>query len=109
MLFQQLPFYSTLNNLKDLPCLGREIVGKFTTVVSVVHKEQFNIFFVTDEQLLESVGQEMSGLSVVLITNGWHGLVASVSTTNSAINTMGFSPRCLHKSVRNERDLRRLS
>ena len=94
---------------KDLPLLGGDVVGKFTTVVSVVHKEQFNIFFVTDEQLLEPVWQKMSGLSVVLITNLWHELISSESTTDSAINTMGCSPRCLHNRMRNGQDLRRLS
>ena len=71
-------------------------MGDFSAIGSVVHKEEFNIFFVTDEQLFEPVGKKMSSLFVGSLTNTWHHLVTSVLTSDSAINTVGFSPRFLN-------------
>ena len=78
-----------------LPLLGRDCVGDFSAVGSVVHEEEFNIFWVSNEQLFEPIWQEVSGLSVGSLTDTWHHLVASVLTSDSAINTVGFSPRGL--------------
>ena len=81
--------------MRCLPILARNCVGDFSAVGSVVHKEEFNIFWVSDEQLFETIWQKESGLSVGRLADTWHHLVASVLTSDSAINTVGFSPRGL--------------
>ena len=53
-----------LRNRIDLPLLSRNVVGDLSSVGSVVHEEQLDVFFITNEELLESVGQQVAGLSV---------------------------------------------
>ena len=47
-----------------LPVLGGDTLCDFSAIGSVVHKEEFNIFFATDEQLSEPVGEDVSSLFV---------------------------------------------
>ena len=47
-----------------LPLLSRDVGGDLSSVGSVVHEEEFDVFFITNEELLESVGESESGLSV---------------------------------------------
>ena len=84
-------------------------MGKLSAVSSVVHKEELDVLFVTDEHLLESVGEEEAGSLVRGLADAGHHLVASVLSSDSAINTVGLSPRSLDKSLTRERFLLRLS
>ena len=54
----------TLRDNRDLPLLSRDVVGDLSSVGSVVHEEQLDVFFITNEELLESVGKNEAGLSV---------------------------------------------
>ena len=81
---------ATTNNI--LPGLGGDSVGDLTAVNSVVHQQQFDVLLVLDEQLSESIRQDVSGLLIRAITNGGEGLVASELTTDSRIDTVGSSP-----------------
>ncbi len=64
-------FFSSLDNvlsIRDcktlcLPLLCRDVVGDLSSVGSVVHEKELDVFFITNEELLESVGQEEAGLS----------------------------------------------
>ena len=80
-----------------VPFFTWEVVCKFSAIGSIVHKEQFNFFLVTNKQLFESIGEDVPCLSGILHSNLWHGLVSSELSSNSAINTMGFSPWFLKK------------
>ena len=75
-----------------LSLLGRHVVGDFSGEGPVVHKEQFNIFFIANEELLEAASEEVAGGVVLLLANGGHGDVASESASDSGIDTMGLSP-----------------
>ena len=44
-------------------------MGDFTAVDSVVHEEDLDISFIGDEHLLESVREDVSGLSILLVAN----------------------------------------
>ena len=62
-------FLLNTQELNGLPLLGRDAVGDLSAVSSVVHKKELNIFLVTDKELFESVGEEVSGLSVGALTD----------------------------------------
>ena len=78
-----------------LPGAGGQGVGKLTGVGPVVHQEELEILLIADEQFSESILQHVSGLFSRSITDTWEGLVASESSTDSAINTVRESPRFL--------------
>lgn len=79
-------------------------------VHSVVHQQQFDVLLVAEEELSESICQRVTGLSSRAIANGGEGLVASELTTDSAINTVGGSPRFLNvrTQLRDDQYLHRL-
>ena len=81
--------------LSWLPGAGRHGVGDLTGVDSVVHQEQLEVLLVTDKQLFESIRQHVTSLLSRTIADGGEGLVASESSTDSAINTVGESPGSL--------------
>jgi len=74
-----------------LPLLGTDTLGNFTAVSSVVHKQNFEVLLVADEELLESVGKQVAGSLVLLATDLWHFLSTLHSSTSEAINTTHFS------------------
>ena len=76
--------------------LGRDPLGNLSAVSSVVHEEQFNFRFVSDEELLESRWEHVSGLLVLLATDLWVLDLASEATSLAAINTTLLSPRRLN-------------
>ena len=78
-----------------LPGAGGQGVGKLAGVCPVVHEEKLEILFIADEQFSESILQHVSGLFSRSIADAWEGLVTSESSTDSAINTVGESPRSL--------------
>ena len=63
-------FSCSLDNLNTLS--SGDVVGNFSLISSVVHKEELNIIHVSDEESLESTLSEVSGLFVVSLTDVWH-------------------------------------
>lgn len=82
-------------NIRLLPGLGGHSGCDLTGVHSVVHEEELEVSSVSEEELLEAVCQSVACLFSRAIANGGEGLVASVLTTDSAINTVRSSPRFL--------------
>lgn len=82
-------------NIRRLPGLGGHSRGDLTSVHSVVHQQKFEVSGVSEEELLETICQSVACLFSRAIANGGEGLVASELTTDSAINTVGSSPRSL--------------
>lgn len=80
----------TLNNLKTLS--SRDIVGNFSGKDTVVHQEHINVTDIGHNKLLETIGEEMTGLGVGSVTNLGHGDLALETTTDTVINTLGLSP-----------------
>ena len=69
-----------------------DVLGDSSAISSVVHKKHFNILFVTDKEVLETVWKLMSGLVILLVSNEhlfW--LSASHSSSCGAINTSNSS------------------
>jgi hypothetical protein len=71
--------------------VSRDSLGDLTTVGSVVHEEELEVALVSNEHLLEAVGEEESGLLVLLVTDGRHLLSTLESSTSGAINTADHS------------------
>lgn len=82
---------------KHLPLGGGNVLGDLTSVGSVVHEEQFNVFHVSDQELSEPVGEEMSGRLVLLASDLGHAHGTSEASSDSAINTSGLSPGRLYE------------
>ena len=78
--------------LRDLPGLGGDSLGDFAGVDAVVHQEQFNVFFVSDEELLEARLEHVSGLLVLLVTNLGLSNLASEASSHTGVNTSLLSP-----------------
>lgn len=71
--------------------VSRDSLGDLTTVGSVVHEKELEIGLVSNEHLLEAIGEEVSGALVLLVTNGRHSLLTLESSTSGAINTADHS------------------
>lgn len=83
-------FGSSLNDGGSLS--GRQVVSEFSAIGSVIHQQQFEVSFVSDDEGLEAtLSHESSGL-ISSVTNSDHGLVASESSSDSIIDTSGSSP-----------------
>jgi len=82
-------------NIGHLPGLGGHGRCDLAGVHSVVHEQEFEVSSVSEEKLLEAICQSVACLFSRAIANGGEGLVASVLTTDSAINTVRSSPRFL--------------
>lgn len=80
---------------RHLPGLRGHGVGDLTGVGAVVHQQKLEVLLIAEEQFSESICQHVTGLFSRAIANGREGLVASELTTDSAINTVGSSPRSL--------------
>lgn len=74
-----------------LPLLSTNVLSNFTAVGSVVHEEDLKIFFVGDEELLESVREQVAGSVVLLASDLWHFLSTLHSSSGEAINTSDLS------------------
>ena len=68
-------------------------LGDFTAVDSVVHEEELSIFLAGDEHLLEAGSKLMSSGLILLVTNSWHLLLSSKSSSGEAIDTSDSSVR----------------
>ena len=82
------------NTLFYLPFAGSNVLSNFTAENSVVHEEDLHIGLVGDKEFLESVRKDVSGLSILFVTNEhllW--LSTSESSSGRAINTSNGSVR----------------
>jgi hypothetical protein len=79
--------------------LGTQIVGEFTSVDSIVHEEEFEFLDVSDQELLEAVGQEELGLPGLAVAALDQGLVAAVLSADAVIDTSGTAPAGAELSV----------
>ena len=66
-------------------------MGDLSTVSSVVHEEEFDVLFAGDKHLLETSGEGVSGLLVLLVSDLGHLFVSSESSSGEAINTSDHS------------------
>ena len=72
-------FLGTSNN--DFSGFGGEALGDLTGVDAVVHQEEFDVLFVSDEELLEARLELVSGLLVLLGTDlGLSNLASEASS-----------------------------
>ena len=70
-----------------------DVLGDLSTVGSIVHKKEFDVLFAGDEHLLESSGEGVSGLLILLVSDLGHLLVSSESPSGEAIDTSDHSVR----------------
>ena len=70
-------------------------MSDFGSVGAVVHEEQFNVLFVSDQELLESTGKCVSGLVVLLAADLWSSDSTSETTSHGRVHTSLCSPRFL--------------
>ena len=82
------------DTLLYLPLVDGDTLGDSSAISSVVHEKHFNILFVTNEEILETVWKQMSGLVILLVSNE-HLFWLSTSKSSScwAINTSNSSVR----------------
>jgi hypothetical protein len=64
-----------------------DVVGDFCREGSVVHQQDVEVFDVVNEELLQTIGQMESSFLIVTVTDLWHGLVASKSSSHSVVDT----------------------
>ena len=81
---------------RHLPGLGREALGDLASVHAVVHQEQFDVFFVSDEELLEARPELISGLLVLLAADLGLSDLAPEASPHTGVNTSLLSPRSLN-------------
>lgn len=83
-------FYDSLT----LP--GANIVGYLSTVLAVVHHQQFELLDVGDNVFVKPRGQGVTCLLGSSVTNVWHGAAGSSEfPSNTGINTLWPSPALL--------------
>ena len=76
-----------------LPLADTNSLGDLSAVSFVVHQKKLEIFFVANQEFLESVWKQVSSLVVLLATNLWHFLRTLHSSSGEAINTTHLSVR----------------
>ena len=76
---------------ENLPLLSTNSLRDLTAIGSVVHKEDFEVLLVANEELLESVWKQVASLVVLLTADLWHFLSTLHSSTSEAIDTAHFS------------------
>lgn len=91
-------FCSTFNN--SLTLHGGHIVCNFSTVCPVVHHQQLQIFDIRNDNLLESIWQNVSSLLVSSVSNVGHDDSASFKlSTDTRINTLRATPALRHSDL----------
>ena len=80
------------NTLIYLPFAGSNVLGDFTAENSVVHEEDLEVSFASDEHLSESAREEMASDVVLLASDNGHADGTLELSTGSTINTSRFSP-----------------
>ena len=88
--------------LSYLPFASRDVLGNLGTVGPVVHEQQFHVCFVSDEELSEAVGEQVTRSFGLLGTNDGHADSASEATSDRAINTSRLPPRFLQMENRSK-------
>ena len=81
--------------IENLPGLGGDALGNLTGIGAVVHEEEFHVFFVSDEELLEARLELVSGLLVLLGTDLGLSNLASEASADAGVNTSLLSPGSL--------------
>jgi len=66
---------------------GADLVGNFGAESSVVHQQNVEVSDVVDDEFLQAVGEMESGFLIVTVTDLWHWLVASESSSHSVVDT----------------------
>jgi len=84
-----------------LPVASRDVLSDLSGVGAVVHQEEFHVFFVSDEELLEARSEHVSGLLVLLAADLGLSDLASEASSHTGVNTSLLSPR----SLKCERDV----
>ena len=84
-----------------LPVASRDVLSDLSGVDAVVHQEEFHVFFVSDEELLEARFELISGLLVLLAADLGLSDLASEASSHTGVNTSLLSPR----SLKCERDV----
>ena len=88
----ELDFGKKCDTLNYLPFVCGNVLSNFTAENSVVHQENFNISFIGNKDLLETVWKEMSGLMILFVTDEHlFSLSTSKSSSGRAINTSNSS------------------
>merc|ERR1719253_1967505 len=82
--------FRPLNNLP--PHTRRNRMCHSSSISSVVHHEHFQITGVRNNNTLESIGEDITGLLVGAVSDGGHGESTLETTTDTSINTFGFTP-----------------
>lgn len=62
------------------------------SVGAVVHHQELKVLDVVDKERLVARGHHVAGLPVGAIANLGHSLGATEATTDTVVNTLGFSP-----------------
>jgi len=88
---------SMLRDRLNLPLGGGNVLGDLTSVGSVVHKQQFKVFLVSEQKLLEATGEHVSGGLVLLGADLGHAKGTSESSSHGTINTSRLSPGFLNE------------
>ena len=65
-------------------------MSDFGTESSIVHQKNVKIAGVSDKELFKAVGEMESGFFIVSVTDFWHGLVASESSSHSVVDTWSY-------------------
>lgn len=82
-----------LGTLNDLLALLRgHTVRNFAGIGAVLHQQHFQLLNVVHEELLEAVGQHMTGTRIRTVTDVGHQILTLEATTHSVINTFRLAP-----------------
>ena len=87
-------FLCALDDVFSLECW--DVLGDFACISSVVHEQQFNVFFVSDQKLSKSTGKHVAGSFGLLLTDLWHCAPTTVATALGVVDTSGSSPWVLN-------------
>ncbi len=67
-------------------------MSDLSSVLAVLHEKNLKLLHVWDNELLEAIGEDVSGFLVASIANLWHWEGTLEATTNARVNTSGSSP-----------------
>ena len=71
---------------------GRDALGDFTSISSVVHEQQFNVFLVSDQKLSKTAWKHVTSSLGLFLTNLWHIAPSTVATALGVVDTSRSSP-----------------
>ena len=71
-------------------------MGNFSGIRTVVHQQKVELTDVGDDELTETVRQEVTGLLGGTITDLGHRSLTLETSTHVTIDTLGLSPRLLY-------------